>query len=321
MPSYYRRRNYNRYWSGNRISRWTRYSSRTTRSSRRRAIGNLIASNAQKDNAVVNISIPHRCAARFELFTQNNNTHALGVYAVNVWDLLRKSEFYKSYSNMFDQVKIDSVKVKVTPVQWTFNQVNGNNQINQALTIVTAWDRTGLSQKQTWTRQDNYAATRPQIGTEANNDGLYITIGKDIATYSSAITKNLNPGGSVNFSRYLYPSTMSEKSCYVNTSDLKEWYQGYDYKLSRYWGMSSPLFVQNSNLNDSAFVETNPCVIFEDSKIPFKPTFLLGVLGGISNQNQSDLNREDCDVPPVIFNAEFDIGVTFRGLRKAAIVT
>lgn len=250
---------------------------------------------------------------------QGNTKYALGVYAVNVWDLLRKSEFYQSYSNMFDQVKIDSVKVKITPVQWSFNQSNNNAQVNQALTIVTAWDRTGLSKKQTWVRSDNYSATRPQIGNENNVDGLYLTIGKDIATYSSAITRNLNPGGSVNFSRYLYPSTMSEKSFYVNTSDLREWYKGYDYKNSRYWGMTSTSFIDGSEFDN--FTRNNPCVLIEDSNVPFKPTLLLGVLGGIGVTNQTDLNSLDSDVPPVIFNAEFDIGVTFRGLRKASIVT
>lgn len=316
MSYYSRRRSYYSRWPSRSLSRWSRYSTRTTRGTKRRAIGNLIASNAQKDSATVNISIPHRCSAKYYKQTVNNVNIVTGTYACNIWDLLRKSDFYQSYSNMFDQVKIDSIKVKLTPVQWSFNTSNaGNLNYNNAITIVTAWDRTGLSADQLTVLKTPLVDGK--LGSESDAGGIYVIIGNEIETYSSAITRNLNPGSSVNFSRVLYPSTMAEKTCYMNTNDLQPWYTGYDYSLGRFWGIPDE---DATSLTNKTWRSDNPCTIREDPALPFKPTLLIAVKGGVPSMNYKDINAYDSDVPPVIFNAEFDIGVTFRGLRRAKTV-
>lgn len=52
--------------------------------------------------------------------------------------------------------------------------------------------------------------------------------------------------------------------------------------------------------------------------IPFKPTLLFGILG--SNKVSGQKNTVKNIMKPVKFNLEFDIGVIFRGLRKADVV-
>lgn len=337
MPYSYRRRYYNYYRPSSGYSRWTRYSSRATSRTKRRAIGNLIASNAQKDSTQVNLSITTKCSAKDTTTSIGGEQVTIGAFVINVWDLLRRSEFYQSYANMYDQVKIDSIKVKLTPVQWTFNNsASAGSNMNSAITIGTAWDRTGISNECVLKAFDNYAQTKPIVGTATNNDGYYINIAKDIWTYSSLVTRNLNPGSSVNVNRALYPSSIAEKGYYVNTADLKKWYENYDFQKSRYYGIIEPDYVATVPNIGGELVKTeakpsNPCFLVEDSSIPFKPTFLIAVKGGAldgdsylpdSNRTNRPLYGVDVEtyVPPVIFNADFDVGVTFRGLRKAPIV-
>lgn len=332
MPSYYRRRYYYGYRPNNSYSRWTRYSSRTTGRTKRRAIGNLIAANSQKDSTQVNLSITHKCSARDFIANLNGSNFRLGAYVINVWDLLRKSEFYQSYANMYDQIKIDSVKVKLTPVQWSFQGTTAN--VNQAITIGTAWDRTGISNENIKIIGIANADTGV-IGTVSDTNGIYLDVTSTLWTYSSLVTRNLNPGSSVNINRAMYPSTIAEKGLYVNTADLKNWYGNYDFNKCRYFGVIKPGSGQANTqttltaLHTSYAVPSNPCFIGEDSSIPFKPTLIIGIQGGVLNGNANPQDTSTfpllgdtrtTDVPPVIFNAEFDVGVTFRGLRKAPIV-
>lgn len=71
--------------------------------------------------------------------------------------------------------------------------------------------------------------------------------------------------------------------------------------------------------------------MYESAVVPFKPTFLLGILGhnevdadNFEYTNQAGDRVNDIKtfqmIKPVKFNLEFDIGVTFRGLRKVQVV-
>lgn len=339
--NYYGRRRYRRrYYTRSRRGVGT-YTSR----SKRRAIGNYRAAIQQKDSTQVNLNIQHKCSTSFRGVLIPGEGGAVrhqfkaGVYAVNVWDLLRKSEFYQSYANMYDQVKIDRIKIKLTPIQWTFNN-NGANTF-QAITVITAWDRTGLSENQVKIITDDVAtqgdnANIVGLAQEANNDGLYVVMNDEIGSYSSAMTRNLNPGSSLSISRVLYPSSLAEKSFWANTADLDQWYASYDVMKCRYIGFEDDGNVYGGAIDPEIIAQhkigelrktdaavNNPCFLLEDSTIPFKPTFLLGVQTGISNNYigyHEDEQTNDIPSPPVLFNMEADVGVTFRGLRKAKIV-
>lgn len=315
----------------------------------RKAIGNYKAATQQKDSTEVNLNIAHKCSTAYisrsipnikydeedpSKGPQNFNFFS-GVYAVNIWDLLRKSEFYQSYANMYDQVKITRIQVKCTPVQWTFNTQDNNAQ--QAITVTTAWDRSGLSAEQA-TILTQYVANGGDnegiIGLSNNTDGLYLTMNEELTTYSSAKTSQLNPGSSFSITRYLYPSSMQEKSAFINTADLEEWYSKYDGQTGRYYGIKQPNRVYTGDydpeipadsylgyLRTSPAMSGNPCFIMEDPAVAFKPTFLVGCQTGTTNL--SDIEQDGVNAVltgPIVFNLEFDVGVIFRGLRKAKIV-
>ena len=151
MAIYYGRRYYRRY---------PRRSSRRAYTSRsrfaRRTRGNQRAAAQQKDQGEVVLNIPSKLSAfngtiNLNVDTPDHYEFSGGVYALNIWDIMRKSEFYQSYANMYDQVKINKVTVKLTPYQFpivSFGVSQGIRDYYNSYTVVTAWDRTGLSQKQ-----------------------------------------------------------------------------------------------------------------------------------------------------------------------------
>ena len=362
------RRGGSNYWGFNGRRRYARgrYSGRRVGSSARRARGNMRAANQQNDISNVTINMMKKVKTGVTAtFKWDNNqdkivTTDIGTCALNIFELLRKSDFYQSYSNMYDQFRINRIQVKVTPVTWqTYNQFNipyqtGNNGsvgranadpaypltdgdemnessyqppslnnanatnkyiVPQALTIVTAWDRTGLDDTQIgeWTVE----------GLNENPDTTFkvITIGDAITTYSSAKSTQLVAGANFNCVRYLYPSSQQEKSLYFSTTDLEE--QTLAPNTGDKWYYIRT--VDNAKYSSSKI--TN---LHADPNCPFKPTFLIGVLkvddlqpnGDVSDQQPDPTDPDDTlgQIYPVTFNLEFDIGVTFRGLRKTQVV-
>ena len=338
-----------------RASRAYRRTFRNGSSAIRRAAGNYRAALQQRDSTQINLSVPTQITASCHIapFTVynyfNGPTEAdaaidlqfSGVYALNIWDLIRRSSFYQSYASMYDQVKIDRIRLKLTP--GSFTQTTGINY--QSFTVVTAWDRTGLSEEQlalntnTWDAAANGPGSDSIGTTGVNGYGLYVRMtGDDVATYSSAVTKSVNPNTSTSIIRTLYPRTTAEKGYYCNTADIDKWYTGYanghwygiDNDLGirgKYTNVTNttgaqfpvPIFGQIAKMNSKAY-QGNPCYILESPNIPFKPTLLVGLLNktSITAPGQDGANQ-NAD-PSITFYVEADIGVTFRGLRKAPLV-
>lgn len=323
-----------------------RFGGRRVGSSARRARGNLRAANQQNDISNVTINLMKKIKAGVSAISlwENNESkkYEIGACALNIFELLRKSEFYQSYSNMYDQFRINRIQVKLTPVTWqTYNQFNLPDQVikddkiyganpvypgvendysaghldnqpsakyivPQALTIVTAWDRTGL---------DDTQLVEATIG---GKDYKLVTIGDRITTYSSAKSCQLVAGANFNCVRYLYPSSQQEKSLYFSTTDLVE--QLKDPEAGDKWYGLRPI--------DNDYYSSKITNLHADPNCPFKPTFLVGVLkvdelsiDPAANDNQVILpETAKGQIYPVTFNLEFDIGVTFRGLRKTQVV-
>ena len=372
----------------------------------RRAKGNARAANNQADSTDVIINLMHKDMCMVQNFYNNVctaettandillNTIQCGTCAINIFDLLSKSSFFNCYAPMYDQFRITSIKVKITPISWsTYDQhyalnnlvsnVNNipkdNNHPNptdliedkdrfytnlsiaklsdsfdypQALTVVTAWDRTGLSPEQfnllraflepELTEEEKIqAATQIRQtlyidGYKNNNQGMewipvedlldtsITNIGDRITTYSSAQTKQLIAGQQFNCTRYLYPQTQQEKSLFYSTNDLRPQFRKDN---------NSILYKEVEDGYDGTFALCHPS---ENVSTPFKPTLLIGVLANsdmtISKERTPDLDHIAEEVfidntpiyhhkiRPVKFNCEFDIGVTFRGLRKTQVV-
>lgn len=109
----------------------------------------------------------------------------------------------------------------------------------------------------------------------------------EISTYSSCFSKSWSLGNAFVQNRSLYPSIMSEKSQYVSPLSLVD-----------------PSPTNTSVLNSP---ERNPANGARSPSIPFKPQFLVGVTTPTALLGTTTTFQ---------FNAELDIQVTFRGLRK-----
>lgn len=325
-----------RFYSRKRWNRSGRYYGRNYGYKRsRKGYGQYKAAKQQADNAKVIINIPSQISCfnkRVNLGTeQEPKLIECGIYALNVYDLMRKSEFYQSYSKMYDEFKIDNVKIKLIPS--SFNISQGTNGNYQSLTVYTAWDRTGLSQEQLLFHATAATATSEYIGTTSDLDGLYTNIGSNITTYSSSESKQVHPGTNTTITRWLKPKTINEKAAWLSTSVIDQWCTGWDSAHGRYYGIPTrgnldeailaqlaPAGGTGSVVNlisISPAIKENPCFLVETPDIKFKPTLLVGVYPSINDEiDPSALPSEN----KILFNLEADIDVTFRGLRKAQIV-
>lgn len=321
-----------RYYGRNRGYR--RYGWYRRSGANRRSYGNYKAAKQQADNANVILNIPTQLAA-FNL-TKNVGTEQapvlkqFGTYALNIYDLLRKSEFYRSYAAMYDEFKIDNIKIKLIPTEYNLTFGDGSNY--KSLTVYTAWDRTGLSPEQVFFIANNVQPTDDLWGSSAagNLDGIYCTIGDSITTYSSSESRQISPASNTSIVRWLKPKTINEKAAWISTTAIDQWYTTYDATNGRYFGI--PTYNDDgvtmnkiaqagaqqsvvSLISESPACKNNPCYLLEDPNIKFKPTLLVGIYPTMvaEGQNLENANR-------IGFNVEADINVTFRGLRKAAVV-
>lgn len=141
--------------------------------------------------------------------TDTVNTQSAGAYR-NMYAVLRSSPMFTNFLNMYDQFKIDGAQVKV--LQTNSNDIYQN--INNPLTIVTAWDRSGLSAA--------YNSTSGII--EAVQKLTY----DNIAQYSSAVEKQALFGTTYRTTRVLYPTTILEKGQWVSAGALSQATDNFD---------------------------------------------------------------------------------------------
>lgn len=329
------------------------------------------AAKQQADQSTFTVNIPSTITTFLtdgNNFTGENVSRGnLGVYAMNIFDQLRKSEFFLNYANMYDEFKVDRVKVKLLPTSW------GNAaqaQYYKNLTVYTAWDRTGLNQtqcnlvlgsdiKKVTNDETNPLNNTYIIGTDAGTTnsgtnlldkaGLYVTIGEDLTTYSSAESRTVNPNTNTSIVRWLNPKTMQEKTQWLSTGSLKKWYYKYDHLRGRYYEIpvsdansqfyddqevlvseglvnfqdgSSVSVKQIQNIFHNIMNSDNPCSLYEDNGIKFKPTFLVGVYPNDGTTVTTDMAGQNARVPNnlIKFNVETEVVCSFRGLRKSKIV-
>ena len=116
-----------------------------------------------------------------------------GSASLSAYNNLVKSAYFSSVAKMYDQVRLDWVKVKITPTQSVLLQ-------GQKLAIfASAWDRNGLTNKD---KPPGFA---------------------EICSYSSAFQRAINlDASSWNATRKIYASSIAEKSFWIPTSYIQE---------------------------------------------------------------------------------------------------
>lgn len=176
------------FWSRSRrygYRRWRRYG--RSRSARR-ASGNMRAARQQRDTANVVVNKISSVSFNLEEESEGSPTRTNSA-AILLWPQLKESEYFINYAGMFDQVRINKVRVKVT------GQNTSNTNISP--TVLLAFDRNGL----------DYGATQ-------------IPLFNRLSTYSSANVRQWSTGNSFIIYQTIYPTTMGEKSQYIPTSSL-----------------------------------------------------------------------------------------------------
>ena len=182
-----------------------------------RAKGQFKAASRGNDSLSFVVQSNHVFTATYDPEDQS------GVAAVNVWDVLNRNSNFTSLKKMYDQVKIDGIKVKLSVTNAIIQLINANAVNNY--TIYTAWDKTGLSPSQVrfYTQEGAEFAEIEQA--EFDNDPVAAwktKIGSSIVNNSTAKKSILN-----NFQRWgsnisCYPSLIYEKGQYVQTGDIKQ---------------------------------------------------------------------------------------------------
>lgn len=178
---------------GRSYSSWryrSRYGTRSTRrwnsGARKRAWGNARAARQQRDAATVTIS---RIATQQVVLASGTNDAAV---EINHWNSLRLSTYFSNYAPMYDQMKIDKIRVKLTG-----NQAGSAMTSNISPAVVLAFDRNGLSLGQTLSSST-------------------------VSTYSSAQLKQWSTGNAFVMYQTIYPSTIMEKGQYIPTESLQD---------------------------------------------------------------------------------------------------
>lgn len=176
--------------------------------------------------------------------------------------------------------------------------------------------------------------------------GLYVTVGKDISTYSSAESRVVNINTNTSITRWLNPKTQQEKGQWLSTGSLKNWYISYDMARGRYYDIpvtdfkelrveedwSAEQIVTSQGLGENTITKSsisglssdNPCSLLEDNGIRFKPILLVSVYPDDNNtvEWQDPTTGTNINVPANLmsFNTETEVVVSFRGLRKSKVV-
>lgn len=301
---------------------------------RKRARGNQRAANQQRDstNVIVNTNYSFACGQTMDDPFGNNNIDDFvdsGCAAINIYDVLRKSDYFNQFSTLYDQFKIDNIRAKIVATNWVTSKDNDNstdrvneNVRSKSYVIVTAWDRSGLSPSQIkikeWTND-------PKTHIFTTN------IGKSITSYGSAKTKHLGPGNAYEIVRQLYPENAYERSQYISTKLLVPQQtrlnnEDFTYNCYYYRKLNPPVNGENKQAIAYKWESKYPTNLMNDPSCPFKPTLLVNVIAGPEPQ-VVEINEKDPEgfesvyylgvnkVKPVTFDIEFDISVTFRGLR------
>lgn len=157
-----------------------------SRTSRRKANAEARAARQQRDAATVTINR----VATVQVVVPVGDAN--GAVTINHWNQLRLSSFFPNYAPMYDQMKLDKIRVKITGFRAGTAQTS-----NISPSVVLAFDRNGLNEGQT-------------VSTAT------------ISTYSSAQLKQWSTGNAFVMYQNIYPSTIMEKGQYIPTESLED---------------------------------------------------------------------------------------------------
>lgn len=274
-------------------------------SSNARARGQFAAAKKSNDRLEFVVNCNHVFTASY------NPADESGVAAINVWDVLERNGYFGNLSNMYDQIKIDGITVKLS-VTNAYTEVSNLTAIRNITTYV-GWDRTGLSTNQV-KLYDSSGNEIPEMNDdEAEVKTWRTNIGSAIVKATGVVKNEINSFQRWRYSTYLYPSLLQEKQQYITTSDIKRFNKSFDVNSTKFTVADR----YNNQSPNGLYDSSNPVIPFESSNVKFKPTLLVGVFqnGLAENNGQYGEITQYGKCNPVIFNAEFSISCSFKNLK------
>lgn len=271
------------------------------KTSKGRAIQSIKAANNQNSTINFSLKVNYAFSARYEAGSD------LGVAAINIYDVLMKSENFINLMKMYDTVKVNGVNVRINVVdaETSIASVNAIKSLN----VVTAWDKSGLSVSDvTFVDGSDNEVIKEDYDT-AKCLFYKNTIGKKITGYGSCKKGLLNQYQKFTRFEKCWPTTLEEKGCYIQTDLFNEFCTSVDVSTSK-CEVSGDYSDQSIN---TVIAQPNPVIPFETLNLKWKPTLLVGVFQSSIAQNGSVTQYGT--TPPVLFNAEFTIPCTFKGLK------
>ena len=247
---------YTRRSSAGSYRRYGRRYSSYGRSYRNRSRGQYAAANGQRDSSRVVLKwsqvqqIEAQQIAGAEGVAGELHASQQGWSVFNAWRALLNSGFYENFAEMYDQIKLNAVKVKITLLSASSSLFSATNNP----VFVCAWDRNGVSA----------------------NSNISESPFRNISSYGSAITRPMTVGANFGMQRYLFASTMAEKTQYIPTRLISS--------------------IADASDNGTTMAST----------YPFKPALLMAIYSANSTTTNSIFS----------FNVEWQFDVTFRGTRN-----
>lgn len=171
---------------------------------RRQAFGNFASAMQQRDSTNVVINAQEQVT----MFVPSGAKEATVLRNINA--MLTTSPMFFNYATMYDQYKLNAVRVGV---EMTYI---GNQLLNSATfpSICSAWDRNGVRPRN--------VLVNPDAAQDQQYRGFVLPVYDTVASYSSANEKTIYYGSRWGVVRQLDASSMLEKSVYVGTVNTKD---------------------------------------------------------------------------------------------------
>lgn len=288
----------------------------------RKSYGNFKAASQQADQGNIVVKGSRLCSVFYkenQVIAQAMTEHPISVSHngsdfINFYQVLFENKNFQLQKQLWDEFRINKIKVKMTVANADTTLTSLDTL--KSVTIVTAWDRTGLSTSQVTAvnkalDDPTVVIITPEHKRDLEVHSFYTKLGPIIEEYGSKYLSNVNLYG--NFSRNLSLGVKDskEKSAWISTELIDSNGMTKDNQTGQYVMDTKQRLTLEQFENDS-----NPTNPFENPALRWKPTLLISAYNG-GMDRQGNLKKA-VDTNPIIFNISYEMDISFRGPRTIA---
>lgn len=236
------------------------------------------------------------------------------VIGFSIWQAIMSSQFYMNYKRMYDSVKLNGFRCKIT----------GNSAASLTLasglssvTTAVAWDRNGISggALRVGVIPPLDTGTLPKTPSPFVRPATTVDSGpariNRLLSYGSVKQKPWSPGNA--FTQYIsgYAQTAQETQQWVPTEKLDVTYASKVAGEAVKWHVGFPSGLSSAGYRlDVSAADTN--VPYTAGSVPFDPVVMVGVFDVPVANPASD--------PVFTFSVEYKADVSFRGTRSGMAI-